>query len=197
MGLMYETQEYVQRGYSPERRIYTMNADDYQPDIYYGLYASGGSVRRLQEWLNLTVFRFGNKIRVDGLYGEQTRRAVKKLQKFLNLTFGEHLKVDGLYGCRTYLAALRHYKQAGWLPPPPPIPKWAKGCGGLAVGKPQQLPVKPVYVKKDSSVKTGSASVASVSESQPQSGIDKKTLYIGGGILAGLIALMLIGNPKE
>lgn len=52
-------------------------------------------IRQVQEWLNNT---YGTGLKVDGLYGSQTKKAlVKALQTELNKQFNRNLKVDGIF----------------------------------------------------------------------------------------------------
>lgn len=68
--------------------------------------ASGGStissnnystqIRQYQEWLNTT---YNAKLKVDGLFGNLTKKAVvKAFQQYLNDTYEEKLEVDGSFG---------------------------------------------------------------------------------------------------
>lgn len=65
------------------------------------------TVRVVQVWLNKT---YGLKLSTDGIYGDQTRRAlIKGLQQVLNAKFGAKLTVDGVFGAKTK-AAIRNCK---------------------------------------------------------------------------------------
>lgn len=59
------------------------------PLLKYG--SKGDRVRSLQKALN----KLGNKLEVDGIFGEKTKEAVKRLQKEAKIT------VDGVYGNNT------------------------------------------------------------------------------------------------
>jgi hypothetical protein len=150
---------------------------------YAGIYARGSRVRALQDWLNRNIHP-SPPLKVDGLYGDNTRKWVKVLQKFLNATFRENLKVDGYYGCKTFNAVVSHYKQAGWTKPPLPI--WGN-CVSPA----------PVSVKKSGGkYHITSSSPVNIAHSGNNVHIagftfNKKMLLIGGGIMAiGLILLL-------
>ena len=53
--------------------------------------SKGNRVKSLQKALN----KLGNKLVIDGIYGEKTKEAVKKLQKQANIS------IDGIYGNNT------------------------------------------------------------------------------------------------
>ena len=60
------------------------------------------SVKEVQKWINKS---FGLKIAEDGIYGNETRRAlIKALQNLLNTLCKSKLEVDGIYGACTALA---------------------------------------------------------------------------------------------
>ncbi len=186
MGAVYEPSTYVESVY--EETAYNPVTEDYEPGYAgFGIYASGDAVSRLQAWLNRVILRHASqKLKVDGLYGPQTTQAVRTLQHFLNLTKRAGLKEDGLYGCRTYRAVLRYYKELGWTPPPPPIPKWATGCENVA----QQ----PVVNKKPP--KTHPTIVVKPTRDDKIFGIDKKIVYIGGAVLIGALIIMMLNKER-
>ena len=198
---------YTEADYNPMTDVYVESNFDYQVrengalyGNYAGIYASGEMVRRLQSWLN-QVFRYGTPLKVDGLYGDKTRARVRQLQEFLNATFGEHLKVDGLYGCNTYRAALRHYRQAGWSPPPPPI--WGyNSCmvtSPVPRPKPQPTPVPtPQPIPKPSPKPSPKRPVPTQNQVSGDKifGIDKKIVFIGGAVLVGLLAILILNREE-
>lgn len=201
---------YTEDFYNPLTDAYFENDFTYQVGAdgalfgnYSGVYASGEMVKRLQAWLN-KVFPYATPLRVDGLYGDNTRNRVKRLQEFLNATFGERLKVDGLYGCNTYKAVLRHYRQAGWPPPPPPI--WGyNNCRGI-VSTPAPVPPAPPSPSPSPSptpkptprpAPKPAPKTAPTAGSDKIFGIDKKWVFIGGAVLVGLVAIMLLNRGEE
>ena len=64
-----------------------------------GVLKRGSAVGDLQRMLNFLGFNAG---KVDNAYGENTKAAVKRLQKYLNISS------DGLYGKKTYDALIRN-----------------------------------------------------------------------------------------
>ena len=64
-----------------------------------GILKRGSAVGDLQRMLNFLGFNAG---KVDNAYGENTKAAVKRLQKYLNISS------DGLYGKKTYDALIRN-----------------------------------------------------------------------------------------
>ena len=71
---------------------------------YSGSSKTGGlsAVKEVQQWLNT---KFGCNIAADGIYGNETRKAlVKALQSQLNNQYKANLEVDGIYGACTALA---------------------------------------------------------------------------------------------
>ena len=64
-----------------------------------GVLKRGSAVGDLQRMLNFLGFNAG---KVDNAYGENTKAAVKRLQKYLNISS------DGLYGEKTYDALIRN-----------------------------------------------------------------------------------------
>lgn len=199
---------------------YNPATDAYQPDTYSlttgednalfgdfaGIYASGEMVRKLQAWLN-RVFPYAPPLKVDGLYGNHTRSRVMQLQRFLNATFGEHLKVDGLYGCHTYRAVLRHYRQAGWPPPPPPIWGYNTCMGTSPAPAPAPSPSpapsptpSPTPTPTPKPIPRPAPRPAPSQQTSGSSdkifGIDKKIVYIGGAVLVGLLAIMLLNREE-
>ena len=72
--------------------------DDYPP-------YQNGTVKDVQEWLNLT---YGATLEVDGICGYYTKKAlISALQTILNDTYGAGLDVDGIFGRKTK-AAIRN-----------------------------------------------------------------------------------------
>lgn len=66
------------------------------------------TVKTVQQWLNKT---YGLKLATDGVYGEQTKKAlIKGLQRVLNAKFAAKLTVDGVFGKQTK-AAIRPCKK--------------------------------------------------------------------------------------
>ena len=69
---------------------------------------TGATIRTVQQWLNKT---YNLSLATDGIYGDQTRRAlIKGLQHVLNTKFGAKLTVDGVFGAKTK-AAIRPLKK--------------------------------------------------------------------------------------
>lgn len=210
MNTVYTEADYnpLNDAYAEESFNYEMKEDNALFGDFGAIYASGEMVRKLQAWLN-RVFPYAPPLKVDGLYGKNTRARVAQLQRFLNLTFGEHLKVDGLYGCHTYTAAKRHYRQAGWPPPPPPI--WGYNrCMGTSPA-PTPAPVPPSPVPSPTPTPTPSPSPAPSPAPRPTPrpapktttksedkifGLDKKIVFIGGAVLVGLLAIMLLNRGE-
>lgn len=192
---------YTEADYNPMTDVYVESGFDYQTredgtlyGNFGGIYASGEMVRRLQTWLN-QVFRYGVPLKVDGLYGEKTRARVRQLQEFLNATFGEHLKVDGLYGCNTYRATLRHYRQAGWPPPPPPIWGYNRCMGTTPSPTPTPSPSpqpSPSPAPKEKQKKQ----THTTKKDDKIFGLDKKIVFIGGAVLVGLLAILILNREE-
>jgi hypothetical protein len=69
---------------------------------------TGATIRTVQQWLNKT---YNLSLATDGMYGDQTRRAlIKGLQNVLNVKFKAGLVVDGIFGKATK-AAVRPLKR--------------------------------------------------------------------------------------
>ena len=178
--------------------------------VGHGIYATGQRVALLQDWLNRNL---NLHLKVDGLYGAMTRGAVLYLQKILNRRFGERLVEDGYYGTKTYAALLRHYVQAGWTTPPPPVfgkRSWWQELIGKVSGEheppPEPIEKKPAPKTTTSSSKTSTSGKTTTKTEKKTRilvledknkddkifGIEKKYVIIGGFALAGLVLALLV-----